>query len=73
MATLADVFRAYIKPSMDGRIILRKRGVIRRSEKVLERNRRFGEAKIATECKGLPWKQFVSCLREQARAKGLTG
>ncbi len=72
MPTLADVFRAYVKPSMDGALIIRKRTVNRKSERVKERNRLFAEAKIATACKGKPWKQFVSCLREQARIKGLT-
>jgi len=72
MPTMADVWRVYVKPSMDGRLVIRKKGVIRRSERVIERNRRFAQAKIASACKGRRWKQFVSCLREQARSAGLT-
>lgn len=72
-ATLGDIIKVYVKPSMDGRLIIRKRGVTRRSERVLERNRMFANAKLASACKGKPWKQFVSCLREEAKNKGLTG
>lgn len=72
LAKLGDLIKAYVKPTMDGTVILRKKGVIRKSEKVLERNKKFGAAKLATACKGNPWKQFVSCLRVEAARKGLT-
>ena len=72
MATLGDIIKVYVKPSMDGKLIIRKRGVNRKSERVLERNRMFARAKIASACKGRPWKQFVSCLRSQAESAGLT-
>jgi hypothetical protein len=64
-AKLGDMFKIYTKPSMDGAIIIRKRGVIRKSEKVKAINRKLAAAKPAHACKGKPWKQFVSCLREQ--------
>lgn len=47
MVTLADVFRAYVKPSLGGELVLRKRNVTRRSAKVIEVNEKFGNAKIA--------------------------
>lgn len=72
MAKLGDIIKVYAKPSMEGQLIIRKRGVTRRSARVLERNRVFAQAKLASGCKGKQWKQFVSCLREQARVKGLT-
>ena len=67
-AKLGDIIRVYIKPSMDGAMIIRKRGVIRKSEKVKRINRIIAEAKPASACKGKDWKSFVSCLREQTRA-----
>lgn len=69
MATLGDIIKVYVKPSMDGRLIIRKRGVNRRSERVLERNKVFAEIarKVVPSCKGLPWKQFVACLRKGFR------
>ena len=50
-ASLADVWRLYVKPSMKGAVIIRKKTVIRRSAKVLERNRDFATKKIASEAK----------------------
>ncbi len=73
MATLADVYKPYIKPSMKGRIILRKRTVNRKSEAVKKVNEIFAQAKLASRCKGRPWEKFVSCLREEARKEGLKG
>jgi len=35
MATLADVFKAYVKPTLKGRVILRKRTANRKSHKVI--------------------------------------
>ena len=72
MATLGDIIKVYVKPSMDGRLIIRKRGVNRTSANVIAVNRKFANAKLASSCKGLKWKKFVSCLREQAQKKGLT-
>ena len=65
--TFADVFRAYVKPSMGGALIIRKRGVRRTSEKVKAINRRMADLKPASKCKGKKWRQFVSCLREQTK------
>jgi len=58
--------KVYYKPSM-GRVIFRKPGVLRRSTNVIARNRAFAAKKPASSCKGLYWKQFVSCLREHAK------
>jgi hypothetical protein len=75
MAKLGDVIKVYTKASMDGQLIIRKRGVTRRSARVLERNRMFAEVahsgRLSTACAGKPWKAFVSCLRTQARSAGL--
>jgi hypothetical protein len=57
--------KVYYKPSM-GRIIFRKPGVLRRSTRVLERNRKWAASPPSPKCKGLPWKQFVACLRKEA-------
>ena len=61
--------KAFYKPSM-GRLILRKPGVLRRSDKVIAVNKLLVEAKVkpATKCKGMPWKKFVSCLRGEMGA-----
>jgi len=60
--------KAYYKPSI-GKMVLRKPGVLRRSERVLERNRKVAAAKPASACKGIAstkgWKGFVACLREK--------
>ena len=44
LVTFADVFRAYVKPSEKGRLVIRKRTVVRKSAKVIERNKEFAEA-----------------------------
>ncbi|MEM2187768.1 MAG: hypothetical protein QW692_00115 [Nitrososphaerota archaeon] len=55
--------RVYYKPTL-GKIVFRKPGVIRRSDKVIDRNRKVAAAKPASKCKGLPWDKFVVCLRQ---------
>ena len=57
------VARMYYKPTM-GRFVIRKPGVTRRSEKVLERNRVVKANPPAAKCKGKPWHEFVACLSE---------
>jgi hypothetical protein len=57
--------KVFYKPSM-GRIIFRKPGVLRRSTKVLDRNKRWAAAPPSPKCKGKPWKEFVACLRKEA-------
>lgn len=75
--TAADVWKCYIKPSMDGRLIIRKKTVIRRSLRVIERNKAFAGVKPSVGCGGqgpvgldgkphTPWKKFVACEREKA-------
>lgn len=66
--------RYYYKPAL-GKIIIRKAGVIRRSEKVLERNIRFkewagGTGGAVVRCRGKPWREFIKCLKEEAKALG---
>jgi hypothetical protein len=56
--------KAYYKPSL-GKIVLRKPGVLRRSDKVIERNKKVAAAPPAPKCAGKPWKEFVKCLRKE--------
>jgi hypothetical protein len=62
--------KAFYKPTL-GKLILRKPGVLRRSEKVIARNEKVAAAKPAAACKGIAaekgWKKFVTCLREQMK------
>jgi len=62
----------YFKPVL-GRVVGRKPGVLRRSQKVIEINKKLVDAAArgaapATKCKGKPWHQFVSCLRREMKA-----
>jgi len=57
-----------------GRVIARKPGVVRRSEKVLSINEQLENLAgkpdhPATQCKGKPWREFVSCLRTKMKEK----
>jgi len=58
--------RVYYKPTLR-KIVMRKPGVHRRSEKVIQRNLQVAAKKPATKCKGLPWDKFVVCLSENMR------
>ena len=58
--------RVYYKPTLR-KVIFRKPGVHRRSEKVIARNEKVAAAKPAAKCKGLPWDKFVVCLSEQMK------
>lgn len=58
---MLGISRVYYKPSL-GKIVIRKPGVIRRSEAVLARNRKVRDNPPAGKCKGKPWPEFVSCL-----------
>lgn len=58
--SVADVWRVYSKRhtgKTKGALIFRKRGVIRKSKKVMDINRQFAQAKIAKEAheKCLTW------------------
>jgi len=57
--------RVYFKPSL-GKMVFRKPGVLRRSLKVIERNKKWAAAPPSPKCKGLPWKEFVRCLSREA-------
>ncbi len=53
--------KVFYKPSL-GKVVFRKPGVLRRSEKVLARNRKVRADPPAPACKGLPWDEFTACL-----------
>ena len=64
--------KAFYKPSM-GRLIMRKPGVLRKSDYVLMINEQLAAVKgkpdaPAKKCKGKAWKDFVSCLRKEMKA-----
>lgn len=64
---LLGVARIYYKPTL-GKIVIRKPGVIRRSDKVIAINEKVAAAKPAAKCKGLgSWDKFVKCLREEMK------
>ena len=52
MPTFGDVFRAYVKPSLGGELVIRKRNTIRRSENVRKVNENFATAKLASQANG---------------------
>ena len=65
--------KVYFKPSM-GRVIARTPGVVRKSKKVISINEQLenlaGKSDHpATQCKGKPWREFVSCLRTKMKEK----
>jgi len=73
LPTTADVWRLYVKPALDGALITRKRTVRRVSAKVFERMAKFsdlmkGPGGAVVACRTKPWKQFISCLRDKAKA-----
>ena len=64
---LLGVSRIYYKPSL-GKFVIRKPGVIRRSDKVLAINRKVRANPPAKKCKGKPWDEFVACLSREMEA-----
>ena len=58
--------RVYYKPSIN-RLVIRAKGVLRRSKAVVERNEKVAAAKPAKRCKGKPMAEFRKCLREQMK------
>jgi len=74
MHTVTD-HRLYLKPSL-GKPVIRTRGVNRTSAAVLERNKTFASAMggpggAVVSCRGRPWPEFIACLKQKAREKGL--
>lgn len=65
---LLGVARIYYKPSL-GKFVIRKPGVVRRSERVIAINKKFASIKPASACKGKHFSDgsFQACLREQLR------
>jgi len=50
--------RIYFKPSLHHEVI-RHPGVLRRSERVLDRNRKVRASPPAAACKGKPWDEIL--------------
>lgn len=65
LPTLADVFRAYIKPSLKGGIVLRKRTSTVMSSAKVSRMELFKSTApgCVRSARGRPWKEFISSLR----------
>ncbi|MFA5186452.1 MAG: hypothetical protein WC551_08255 [Patescibacteria group bacterium] len=65
LPTLADVFRVYVKPSLKGGVVIRKRTTAVQSAKKVTRMEAF--ASTAPGCvrsaRGKPWKEYVAGLR----------
>jgi len=65
LPTLADVFRAYIKPSLRGGLVLRKRTTAVLSGRKVARMDAFRAT--APGCvrtsRGKPWKEYIASLR----------
>lgn len=59
--------KVFYKPSL-GKVVFRKPGVMRRSDRVIAINERVAANPPATRCAGKPWKEFVSCLRREMKA-----
>jgi hypothetical protein len=67
---IAGTARLYIKPAL-GKVIIRKSGVNRMSAAVIERNTKFrewagGKTGAVVSCRGKPWREFISCLKDSA-------
>lgn len=58
--TIADIWRIYVKPSMGGRAIIRKKTVNRKSARVLERNKQLASAKPAAIAKRICMERYGS-------------
>jgi len=65
LATFGDVFRAYIKPSMNGAIILRKRTTAVASGAKVARMEAFKTTApgCVRSARGQPWKAYIASLR----------
>lgn len=64
LPTLGDVFRAYIKPSLKGGIVLRKRTTAVMSGKKVARMEAFkGTAPgCVRSARGKPWREYIASL-----------
>ena len=58
--------RPFYKPSIN-KIVIRTKGVLRRSKAVVDRNNKVATAKPAKACKGKPMAEFRKCLREEMK------
>lgn len=61
------------QPGLKEGYIWRSSGVTRKSSRVLEQNKKFGDKmrgnSIATTCKGKPRSAFFACLRTEGKKK----
>ena len=64
LPTLADVFRAYIKPSLKGGIVLRKKTTAVISAAKMSRMEAFKATApgCVRTARGKPWKEFIASL-----------
>lgn len=64
---LADMYEAYVKPSLGGQLILRKPHSHQTSQRVRDAQIKFAEKasgnNIAGACKGKKGRSFYACLR----------
>lgn len=65
--TAGDVWKPYVKPSLDGRLIFRKKNT-RFSEDAIARLEagpwdRMSRLTPSVQCRGLPMRRFRSCMR----------
>lgn len=63
----AQMNRIYYKPSL-GHYVIRHPGVLRRSEEVLDINKKVRASPPAPKCKDKPWDEFVACLSKEMKA-----
>jgi len=64
--------RVYYKPALR-KVVFRPSNVIRSSERVLKINEQLEALRgrpehPAKKCKGLPWDQFIACLKKEMKA-----
>ncbi len=65
LPTLADVYRVYVKPSLKGGMVIRKKTSAVISPKKVERMARFRETApgCVRTARGKAWKDYISGLR----------
>lgn len=72
---LGGAAEVYFKPQT-GQLVIRKIGVKRESQKVIDQNTKFsdkmtgkkGAASAPAKCKGKKYKEFKACLRREGKA-----
>jgi len=66
LPTLADVFRVYVKPSLKGGMVIRKRTTAVISGAKVARMEEFKKTApgCVREARGVPWKDYIAGLRK---------